>query len=191
MKRILIVEDDIVMSRMLVQLLRAEGFDIIAVHTMRDASKEIAETHYDLAILDVKLPDGSGLDICSRIRDSSCRTAVIFLTANDLEQDMVKGYELGAVDYITKPFPSGVLRHKVNAIFAMLEGSTDAKARYIYDDGLLFIDFSAMRAAMGSDSISFAPLEYRILKVFVKNKGILLTRQKLFEKLWDGESRND
>lgn len=188
MKNILIVEDDKVMNRMLVKLLLADRYKICAVHTVEDAYYHITANIFDLAILDLNLPDGSGYDICNRMTKNNISTAVIFLTANDLEQDILKGYELGAVDYITKPFQGSVLRYKVNAIFNMLERGDNTEKRQVYDDGLLYINFSAMQAKAQGEMITFAPLEYRVLEVFIKNHGILLTRQKLFEKLWDSEN---
>ncbi len=186
MKQILVVEDDITMNKMLSDLLAAEGYKVTAVYTVAEAKQRFRPDVYDLAILDVNLPDGSGYEICKTIREKA-HTAVIFLTANDLEQDMIKGYELGAADYITKPFPNTVLRHKVKAIFSMLENAEKVPPHKIYDDGRLMIDFSSMRAALDGDEIAFAPLEYRMLEVFTENKGILLTRQKLLEKLWDSQ----
>lgn len=187
-KSILIVEDDKVMSRMLVKLFSADDYKICAVYTVEDALHHITANEFDLAILDLNLPDGSGYDICQEMIKNKISTGVIFLTANDLEQNMLRGYELGAVDYITKPFNGSVLRYKVNAIFTMLEGGTNTNAHQIYDDGLLYIDFSAMQAKILGEIITFAPLEYRVLEVFIENHGILLTRQKLFEKLWDSEN---
>lgn len=188
MKQILIVEDDKTMNKMLVLLLKSEQYELCAVHTVAEALSAIENNNFHLAVLDLNLPDGSGYEVCRRIRENKTATAVIFLTANDTEQDMVLGYETGAVDYITKPFSGAVLRHKVKAIFAMLWGSTDANAHRIYDDGRLHIDFTAMQASLCGEQILFAPLEYRVLEVFINHKGILLTRQTLFEKLWDSEN---
>lgn len=186
MKQILIVEDDITMNKMLSNILLAEGYKVDSAVTASEAQRRFQSAAYDLAILDINLPDASGYEICKAIKKNA-HTAVIFLTANDLEQDMIKGYELGAADYITKPFPNNVLRHKVKAIFSMLENAEKAPPHKVYDDGQLMIDFSSMRAALNGNEISFAPLEYRMLEVFTKNKGILLTRQKLLEKLWDSQ----
>lgn len=186
MKQILIVEDDITLNRMLADILLAEGYKATSAYTAAEARHCIGAVAYDLAILDINLPDGSGYEVCKAIRRNT-HTAVIFLTANDLEQDMIKGYELGAADYITKPFPNSVLRHKVKAIFSMLENTEKEPQHKVYDDGWLMIDFSSMRTTLDGDEIVLAPLEYRMLEIFTKNKGILLTRQKLLENLWDSQ----
>jgi len=186
MKQILIVEDDITMNKMLANILLAEGYRVTSVYTATEARHCFWSTTYDLAILDINLPDGSGYGVCKAIRENA-HTAVIFLTANDLEQDMIKGYESGAADYITKPFSNNVLRHKVRAIFSMLESTEKEPPHKIYDDGQLMIDFSSMQAALNGKEVVFAPLEYRMLEVFTGNKGILLTRQKLLENLWDSQ----
>lgn len=186
MKRILIVEDDITMNKMLSNILLAEGYKVTSAYTVREAQHCFRMDAYDLAILDINLPDGSGYEVCKIIKEKSS-TAVIFLTANDLEQDMIKGYEMGAADYITKPFPNSVLRHKVKAIFSMLENAEKEPPHKIYDDGQLMIDFSSMWATLNGNEVIFAPLEYRMLEIFTRNKGILLTRQKLLENLWDSQ----
>lgn len=186
MKQILIVEDDTTMNRMLSDILLSGGYRVTSAYTTTEALHCLQSAAYDLAILDINLPDGSGYEVCKAIRQNA-PTAVIFLTANDLEQDMIKGYELGAADYITKPFPNSVLRHKVRAIFTMLENAEGKPAHKIYDDGRLVIDFSSMQAALNGEKIVFAPLEYRMLETFTANQGILLTRQKLLEKLWDSQ----
>lgn len=186
MKSILIVEDDVTMNRMITNLLKSEEYEIDSVYTAKEANRKLNSKSYDLAILDINLPDGSGYEVCENIKYNYLNVAVMFLTANDLEKDMIKGYELGATDYITKPFSNIVLRHKVNAIFTLLENSKrNEMVHKIFDDGRLYIDFSSLKARVDGLDISLAPLEYRVLEVFVDNKGTLLTRQKLFEKLWD------
>ena len=99
-----------------------------------------------------------------------------------MESDMLKGYELGADDYVTKPFPMSVFRKKVSALLARIRKQSGGD---FYNDGNLFINFTEMTATRGGESISFTPMEYRLLKVLTKNPQIVLTRQVLLEKLWD------
>ena len=99
-----------------------------------------------------------------------------------MESDMLKGYELGADDYVTKPFPMSVFQKKVSALLARIRKQSGGD---FYNDGNLFINFTEMTATRGGESISFTPMEYRLLKVLTKNPQVVLTRQVLLEKLWD------
>ena len=108
---------------------------------------------------------------------------MIFLTANDQESDQIWGYEVGAVDYITKPFVIGALQRKIKAMFAMLEHHKPAKD--IYDDGRLFLDFSEQTASLNGKPLNLSPMEYKMLNLFRKNPRQVLTRGQLLEKLWD------
>ncbi|MDO4275064.1 MAG: response regulator transcription factor [Eubacteriales bacterium] len=186
MKEILIVEDDTTLNKMLSNILAVEGYNVTSAYTVKEVQYCFRSNAFQLVILDINLPDGSGFDVCKEIRKKS-QTAVIFLTANDLEQDMIKGYEVGAADYITKPFPNQILRLKVKAILDILERTETGPPHKVYDDGHLKIDFSSIQAYLNGKEIVFSPLEYRMLQIFIQNKGILLTRQKLLEHLWDSQ----
>ena len=139
---------------------------------------------YDLIVLDVNLPDGNGFDLCEKIKERRPDTAVIFLTANDMESDMLKGFELGADDYVTKPFPISVFRKKVSALLARIQKQTGSDC---YTDGTLSINFSELTATLAGEPVIFTPMEYRLLKVLVINPQTVLTRQVLLEKLWDAD----
>lgn len=135
-------------------------------------------------VLDVNLPDGNGFDFCRELKERRPDTAVIFLTANDMESDMLRGYELGADDYVTKPFPISVFRKKVAAPLSRLQKQSVDDC---FDDGNLCINFTEMNATLAGKAVSFTSLEYRRLKVFTKKPQIVLTRQVLLEKLWDAD----
>ena len=129
------------------------------------------------------------------IRDSLCRlikpehpdTVVIFLTANDQESNQIRGYEAGAVDYITKPFSISALQRKIKAMFAMLEHHKPAKD--IYEDGSLFLDFSEQFASLNGKPLALSAMEYKMLNLFLKNPKQVLTRQQFLEKLWDVDEK--
>lgn len=104
MKQILIVEDDELLNKMLVYNLQSESYGIVSVETVKEAVEVLKSQQFDLVLLDINLPDGNGYAIAKTIREKYSDTIVIFLTANDRESDEIRGYELGAVDYITKPF---------------------------------------------------------------------------------------
>lgn len=181
MNKILVVEDDTILNKTLSYNLMAEGYDVESVFTVKAAMQFIEVKKYDLVVLDINLPDGNGFDLCGKIKLYCEDTAVVFLTAKDMESDMIRGYELGAIDYITKPFHISVFQKKVKAMFRMIT----SQCKDYYDDGYLQIDFLGMTASMGGNIIVFTPMEYRTLNIFTKNTKIVLTRQTLLEKLWD------
>lgn len=180
--RILVVEDDRLLNNTLCYNLSAAGYEVATALTKSVAERLCKKQEYDLIVLDINLPDGNGFDFCRDIKERHPDTAIIFLTANDMESDMLKGYELGADDYVTKPFPMSVFQKKVSALLARIRKQSGGDC---YNDGSLFINFTEMAATQGEENISFTPMEYRLLKVLTKNPQIVLTRQVLLEKLWD------
>lgn len=180
--RILVVEDDRLLNNTLCYNLDTMGYTVDAALSKQAAINFILKQDYDLIVLDVSLPDGNGFDFCREAKERYPDTAVIFLTANDMESDMLKGYELGADDYVTKPFHISVFQKKLAALLGRIAKQSSGDC---YDDGVLFIDFLEMTAAISGEAVIFTPLEYRLLKVFTKNLKVVLTRQMLLEKLWD------
>lgn len=185
MKRILIVEDDTLLNKTLAYNLASDGYDITAALNAKTATDKLRGEEYDLVLLDINLPDGNGYDLCKLIKPEYPDTMVIFLTANDQESDQIRGYEVGAVDYITKPFSIGALQRKISAMFAMLEHHKPSKD--IYDDGRLFLDFSEQAANLNGKTLNLSPMEFKMLNLFYKNPKQVLTRGKLLERLWDTE----
>lgn len=183
MKRILIVEDDNLLNKTLTYNLASDGYDITSAMNVRTAANKLNSTEYDLVLLDINLPDGNGYDLCNLIKPEHPDTMIIFLTANDQESDQIRGYEMGAVDYITKPFSIGALQRKIKAMFAMLEHHKPAKD--IYDDGRLFLDFAEQAASLNGKPLTLSPMEFKMLNLFRKNSKRVLTRGQLLEKLWD------
>lgn len=182
--RLLIVEDDKLLNSTLVFNLSSFGYMIDSAMTKQEAENFCKKQDYDLIVLDINLPDGNGFDLCVEIKERRPDTAVIFLTANDMESDMLKGFELGADDYVTKPFPISVFRKKVAVV---LERIKKQSCGDFYEDGKLRINFTEMTATLMGGNVIFTPLEYRLLKALVKNAGTVLTRQILLEKLWDAD----
>ena len=182
--RILVVEDDRLLNQTLCYNLSAAGYTVDAAITKAEAAAFCEKRDYDLIVLDVNLPDGNGFDFCREFKARRPDTAVVFLTAHDMESDMLRGFELGADDYVTKPFPISVFRKKIAALLSRLQKQSGGDC---YDDGNLLINFTEMSAALAGRAVSFTPLEYRLLKVLTKNPQIVLTRQVLLEKLWDAD----
>ena len=187
MKRILIVEDDALLNKTLAYNLTSDGWEITPALNAKTAAGLLAGRSYDLVLLDINLPDGSGYDLCRLIKPEHPDTVVIFLTANDQERDQIRGYEAGAVDYITKPFSIEALQRKIRAMFAMLEHHRPAKD--LYDDGRLFLDFSEQAAALNGKPLALSAMEYKMLYLFCKNPRQVLTRQRLLERLWDVDEK--
>lgn len=180
--RILVVEDDKLLNNTLCYNLSTSGYDVDSALSKAAAVQYFMKEKYELVILDVNLPDGNGFDLCSELKMKNSDIAVIFLTARDLESDQLRGFELGADDYVTKPFPMSVFQKKVSALLSRIQKQTNNDC---YDDGKLFINFSEMSAKLLGEDISFTAMEYRILKIFTSNTQIVLTRRILLEKFWD------
>ncbi len=185
MKKILVVEDDDLLNKTLTYNLISEGYDTSSALNANTAAGLLDHTEYDLVLLDISLPDGSGYDLCRMIKPEKPDTLVIFLTANDQESDQIRGYEAGAVDYITKPFSIGALLRKIRAMFAMLEHRRPD--RDVYDDGRLFLGFSEQAALLNGKPVTLSPMEYKMLYLLSKNPKQILTRKRLLEKLWDAQ----
>ena len=167
MKQILIVEDDALLNKTLTYNLISDGYNVTSSLNAKTAANLLSETEYDLVLLDINLPDGNGYDLCKLIKPEHPDTMVIFLTANDQESDQIRGYEVGAVDYITKPFSIGALQRKISAMFAMLEHQGVSKD--IYDDGRLFLDFSEQTAKLNGVSLTLSTMEYKMLNLLRRN----------------------
>lgn len=180
--RILVVEDDRLFNHTLCYNLKIAGYTVDAAITKTAAEKLCEKQEYDLIVLDINLPDGNGFDFCKQLKERYPDTGVIFLTANDMESDMLKGFELGADDYVTKPFPISVFQKKVSALLSRM---TKQLGGDCFDDGNLWINFSDRTASLNGKPIVFTSFEYRLLKVMIKNAQTVLTRQILLEKLWD------
>ena len=182
--RILVVEDDQLLNKTLSYNLSAVGYSVDGAMSKAVAIRFLEKQDYDLIVLDVNLLDGNGFDICREVKERRPDTAIIFLTANDMESDMLKGYELGAEDYVTKPFPMSVFQKKLAVVLGRL---TKQYGGDTYEDGTLTINFSEMSATLSGKPLAFTPMEYRLLKILMKNPQIVLTRQVLLEKLWDAD----
>ncbi|MCM1127280.1 MAG: response regulator transcription factor [Lachnospiraceae bacterium] len=175
MMTILIVEDDKPLNDGIA--LSLNGTKILQAYNLREARALLDET-VDLMILDVNLPDGSGLDFCREVR-ASCQMPVIFLTANDMELDIVAGLASGADDYITKPFSLAVLRARIDAVMRRRMPASE-----VYEQGGFFFDFGNMVFRVGETAVNLSRTEQKLLKLLVSNRGITLSRDKLIDRIW-------
>ena len=179
MKKILIIEDDISLSNGIALALKGDDYSFFQADRLKTAEELITSSAYDLIILDINLPDGSGLDILRHIRSASL-TPVIILTANDLETDIVAGLELGADDYITKPFSLMVLRARVNA---RLRSTAVTLPDTIQIDNMTFC-FDKMQFSKNGTQIELSKTEQKLLRVFIENRGQTLSRAALVDAVW-------
>ena len=186
MERILVVEDDLALSTGLCFELDRNGYATQAAYNCKKARYLVSQEEFALAMLDVNLPDGSGFELCREIKLAHPQMAVILMTANDLDEDVLRGFDLGAEDYITKPFHMQILLRRVEV--AMRRGNISQErqdAGEIYQDDYLQIDFGALTAVCGKEKLAVTPNEYKLLKVLTANAGKVVTRQVLLERLWD------
>ena len=179
MKRILIVEDDETLAQGLRLALGSPEVEITLCGTLAMASEAFHQSLFDLLILDVNLPDGSGLDLLREIRQASA-VPVILLTANDFEIDIVGGLESGADDYITKPFSLAVLRARVNA---QLRRGIPGKSGVIAIDGFRF-DFERMAFYRDGQAVELSKTEQKLLRLLVDHRGQTLSRAVLMDRVW-------
>ena len=183
-KPILIVDDEPDLLAMVRSIFERAGFtQIITASSGEAALDECSKKEPAMAILDVMMPDMDGFELLREIRQTS-EIPVLMLTAKGEAEDRCRGLELGADDYVTKPFPISVFRKKVSALLDRIRKQTGGDC---YTDGTLSINFSELTAALAGDPVIFTPMEYRLLKVLVRNPQIVLTRQVLLEKLWDAD----
>ena len=180
MGKILIVEDDKILNRGVAFVLRKEGYEVVSAFSKEEGRSYIFNGEIDFLLLDINLPDGNGLELCREIRNVS-NFPIVFLTANNTEEDMVKGFELGCDDYISKPFSVEVLKYKVNAILRR-KNLRDENV-FSYKD--LKISFDKMEVMINEKEVKLTATEYKLLELMVKNKGKVLTKDILLEKLWD------
>ena len=187
MKDLLIVEDDRALGEGIRLALQAPELRLQLCHTLAEAGALAARQPFDLLILDINLPDGNGLDFLRALRQEHA-VPVILLTANDLETDIVAGLELGADDYITKPFSLAVLRARVHA---QLRRGTPAQTERVEIDRFSF-DFGRMEFQRGGQPVELSKTEQKLLRLLVENRGRTLTRAQLVDRIWtDGAAYVD
>ena len=187
MTKILLVEDDGQIASYLGELLRAEGFDTQISGSKKEAGECLLAQAFDLVLLDVSLPDGNGFSICAEIK-KEYEIPVIFLTASGDEYSVVAGLDMGADDYIAKPFRPRELISRIRSVLRRCK-----KEQRILSCGDLKVNVSSATVTKGEKELFLSALEYRLLLLLLQNKGQILTRNQLLEEIWDasGEYVND
>ena len=178
--KILFVEDDAVIASGLVYALEKDGYAVIHAKDIANAQNAVREYKFDLAILDVGLPDGTGFEIVASLK--AAKTSILFLTAVDDEGNIVKAFEGGADDYVTKPFRLGELKARIKAILSRRTGQGS-----ILTLGGVTVNINEGKAYTGDIALDLTALEYRLLLTFINHKGQILSRGQILNLLWDSE----
>ena len=180
MKRILVVEDEQAIAFGLRLDLQNEGYAVDVEADGETAFQRAAKEPFDLILLDVMLPRKDGFDICRDLRRAGCRTPIIMLTAKAQEAEIVMGLELGADDYVTKPFSPRVLRSRVKAALRR----ADEEDTLVHAFGDLEVDFGRGELRRGGRPVALTALEFKLLAALVRNRGRLLNRAQLLDLVW-------
>lgn len=183
MKRIQIVEDDKSLASGIEMTLGSGNISFVKSESIQSAKADFETNKISAIILDINLPDGSGYDYLKWVRGRS-EVPVLILTANDLEMNEVMGFELGADDYVTKPFSLAIFRARVAAL---LRRDNSSKREALEIDSFRF-DFENSEFEKSGDKIILSPTEQKLLKILVHNRGQLLTRDLLFDRVWGNDS---
>ncbi|MBS5324681.1 MAG: response regulator transcription factor [Lachnospiraceae bacterium] len=185
MNKILLLEDDVSLIDGLVYALEKNGFDIEVVRTVGEAFRYLSEPEkYDLLILDVTLPDGTGFEVCEKVRKRNQQIPIIFLTASDEEVSVIRGLDIGGDDYITKPFKLGELCSRIRALLRRA-GVSGTEKSTVLECGALRIDFLGSRVSLNGKALELTSAEYRLLCLLVRNENRIVTREIIINELWD------
>jgi len=183
MSRILLVEDDTMIASGILYALETEGYETNHATGIKEVRSLIEHYNFDLAIIDMQLPDGTGFDVSEIFKNNA--TSVIFLTVVDDENTIVRAFDEGAQDYIVKPF-------RIRELLARVRRILSANIKNGEKDNIIYMGHAAIhtdeaKVYVNDKSIELTALEYRLLLIFASNKGILLTRQQILDKIWDAD----
>lgn len=189
MSRILLLEDDVSLAEGLCYSLKKEGYAVEAAESVWEAKGLLARERFDLLLLDVTLPDGTGFEVCELVRTQGNRVPIIFLTASDEEMNVIRGLDSGGDDYIGKPFKLGELMSRIRALLRRAgawrqEDKADRQGRIVCGD--IQIDLEGSRVFLKGEKLELTQVEYRLLCLLVRSCGRVVTRDIILEELWDG-----
>ena len=184
MSKILLLEDDLSLINGLSFAFKKQGFELTVARTLKEADELWGEGKYDLLVLDVSLPDGTGFEFCKKVRQVS-KVPIIFLTASDEEVNIIMGLDIGGDDYITKPFKLGVLVSRINALLRRAKDfrSTDTE---LQSNGIKVLLLQG-QVFKNEKQLDLTAAEYKLLCLFMKNPNVVLTKEQILDKLWDCE----
>ena len=184
MSKILLLEDDLSLVNGLTFGFHKQGYELDVAQTIVGANTLWADGKYDLLVLDVSLPDGTGFEFCKKVRQVS-KVPIIFLTASDEEMNIIMGLDIGGDDYITKPFKLGVLVSRINALLRRTKdfGSVGTE---LQSNGIKVLLLQG-QAFKNGELLDLTAAEYKLLCLFMKNPNMVLTKEQILDKLWDCE----
>lgn len=186
-EQIIVVEDDEQLNKGLCRALKTEDRKLISCTDLQGAREQMCFGCADLVLLDIKLPDGNGIDLLEEIKEKCPKSSVVILTANDTDADIVSGLERGADDYITKPFSLSVLRARVNT---QLRKKREEEKSGIRIDHFSF-DFFGQRFTVHDLPVELSKTEQRLLYILISNRGRILTRERMIEYVWNRADLTD
>lgn len=179
MTRILVVEDDAAIALGLGDDLKLEGYDVVVLQDGESALQTARKEPFDLILLDVMLPNKDGFEVCRELRRANVQTSIILLTAKTQESDKVLGLDLGADDYVTKPFSPRELRARIKAVLRRKGDTPD-----IFRFADIEVDFTRCDLRRAGKNVEMTPLEFKILGAFIRHRGRVLTREQLLDEVW-------
>ena len=183
MDRIFLLEDDLSLIDGLCYALEKQGFQVTACRSVTQACQRLAQPgDFDLLILDVALPDGSGFQVCEAVRRRDAKIPILFLTAADEEMNIIRGLDSGGDDYITKPFKLGELLSRIRALLRRTKLTEPTEG---LQSGQLFLDFTKSQARLNNRPLDLTAAEYRLLSLLARNAGQVLPRSRILDELWD------
>ena len=192
MASILIVEDEPSIATALEDALRLEGYEVHVVGDGLSAERAALRDRYDLILLDVMLPQKDGFSVCRTLRGAGLPTPIIVVTARTEDVDKIVGLELGADDYVTKPFSLGELSARIRAVLRRAGGEAAACSPDVWEHGPLRVDFRRFEASSGGQAVSLTPTEFKLLHAFVQRRGEVISLDRLIELIWgEGISLTD
>lgn len=180
MYRLLVVEDDVIICGGIKVFLEGKGYKVDTANSLWEAEQAM-EQPYHLVILDSNLPDGDGVELCRQLRREN-NVPIIFLTANDTEEDMIEGFQAGCDDYIAKPFSVELLHQRLMAVLRR-SGEEEESEMFHYRD--LSVDYAKMRVFLKDTPVKLSVTEYKLLELLIRNRKQVLTRASILEKIWD------
>lgn len=179
MYNILLIEDDTALNKAISVYFKKEKFYVLSSFSGQEALDILFQNNLDLIILDINLPDLSGFDLIEQIKIINSNIPILILSACDLDSAILHGFNLGAEDYVTKPFNIEILHKKINVILKRNTKNT------FYKDDHLFFDKNTSKLVIDNKEIKLTPLEFKLLSLFLENQNQIILKETIIEKIWD------